>query len=146
MVGHHGSETHGEKSPLVQIEQVFKAALRPLPTETGDGTYVKDTKLTGLAQDLSHVDLVDVKTLADVAKNAITGEAMNDREYIMERVIQVRQIGETNRVEKSRRNACTDGRFHQLAAGLPTTSKNGRDLTNTFLSTLWNDLQHPPTS
>ncbi|KAF7720011.1 Psi-producing oxygenase A [Penicillium ucsense] len=121
MLGHHETNTNGDKTPMAQLEQVLKAALRPLPTETGDGTYVKDTKSTGLAKDLSHVDLVDIKTLADVAKNAITGETMNDRNYIMERVI-------------------------QLAAGLPSTSKNGKDLTNTFLSTLWNDLQHPPTS
>ncbi|CEJ62348.1 Putative Psi-producing oxygenase A [Penicillium brasilianum] len=120
MFGHNGHANDAE-SPLAQVEQVVKASLRPLPTETGDGTYVKGNTVTGLAKDLSHVDLKDVKTLAEVAKAAITGDPTNDREYIMEGVI-------------------------QLAAGLPSTSKNGKDLTNTFLSTLWNDLQHPPTS
>ncbi|KAJ5880295.1 Psi-producing oxygenase A [Penicillium subrubescens] len=118
---HNNGHANGAESPLAQIEQVIKASLRPMPTETGDGTYVKGNTTTGLAQDLSHVDLKDVKTLAEVAKSAITGDPVNDREYIMERVI-------------------------QLAAGLPSTSKNGKDLTNTFLSTLWNDLQHPPIS
>ncbi|KAJ5160844.1 Psi-producing oxygenase A [Penicillium canariense] len=112
---------NGGENPIAQIEQVVKASLRPLPTETGDGTYVKGSTTTGLAKDLSHVELKDVKTLAEVAKNAITGDPVNDREYIMERVV-------------------------QLAAGLPATSKNGKDLTNTFLSTLWNDLEHPPIS
>lgn len=85
MAGHNNS---GE-NPLAQVEQVLKASLRPLPTETGDGTYVQHNKATGLAKDLSHVDLKDVKTLVEVAKSTITGDPVNDREYIMERVIQV---------------------------------------------------------
>lgn len=86
---HDNGHANGAGSPLAQIEQVIKASLRPMPTETGDGTYVKGNTTTGLAQDLSHVDLKDVKTLAEVAKSAITGDPINDREYIMERVIQV---------------------------------------------------------
>ena len=91
MVGHHG-HSNGAESSFAQIEQVVKASMRPLPTETGDGTYVKGNTATGLAQDLSHVDLKDVKTLAEVAKSAITGDPINDREYIMERVIQVSDL------------------------------------------------------
>ncbi|KAJ5662754.1 Psi-producing oxygenase A [Penicillium macrosclerotiorum] len=114
-------KTNGNGNPLAQVEKVVAASLRPLPTETGDGTYIKSNTTTGLAQDLGHFDLKDVKTLAEVAKSSITGDPVNDRQYIMERVI-------------------------QLAAGLPSTSKNGKDLTNTFLNTLWNDLEHPPIS
>lgn len=89
MVGHSNGHSNGGENPLAQVEQVLKASLRPLPTETGDGTYVQDNKATGLAKDLSHVDLKDVKTLVEVAKSTITGDPINDREYIMERVIQV---------------------------------------------------------
>ncbi len=85
MTGHNS----GGENPLAQVEQVLKASLRPLPTETGDGTYVQNNKATGLVKDLSHVDLKDVKTLVEVAKSTITGDPVNDREYIMERVIQV---------------------------------------------------------
>ena len=74
---------------IAQVEQVVAAALRPLPTQTGDGSYVQTPIVTGLAKDLLHFDLKDAKTLAEVAKTAVTGEAVNDREYIMERVIQV---------------------------------------------------------
>jgi linoleate 8R-lipoxygenase/9,12-octadecadienoate 8-hydroperoxide 8R-isomerase len=42
-----------------------------------------------LVTDLGHVDLKDIRTLADVIKNAATGEPVNDKQYIMERVIQV---------------------------------------------------------
>lgn len=91
MVGQNGL-ANGGGSSLAQVEQVVKASLRSLPAETGDGTYVKYNTTTGLGQDLSHVDLKDVKTLAEVAKSAITGDPVNDREYIMERVIQVRHV------------------------------------------------------
>lgn len=74
---------------IAQIQQAMMAALRPLPTQTGDGSYIQTPNVTGLAQDLSHVDLKDAETLAEVAKTALTGETVNDRDYIMERVIQV---------------------------------------------------------
>lgn len=83
------AEESNSSSKLAQIEQVVTAALRPLPTQTGDGSYVQEPAVTGLAKDLFHFDLKDAGTLAEVAKSAITGEAVNDRDYIMERVIQV---------------------------------------------------------
>ncbi|PYH96256.1 heme peroxidase [Aspergillus ellipticus CBS 707.79] len=104
-----------------QVEKVVSASLRPLPTVTGNGTYVTKPSQTGLVQDLSHVDLNDIKTLVEVAKDAATGEPVNDRHYITERII-------------------------QLASGLPSTSRNGKELTNTFLKQLWDDLEHPPIS
>ncbi|KAJ5224070.1 Psi-producing oxygenase A [Penicillium chermesinum] len=113
--------TNGSDSLLSRAENAIRASLKPLPTETGDGTYVPSDTTTGLAKDLSHIDLKDVKTLVDVAKSAVSGDPVNDREYIMERVI-------------------------QLAADLPSTSKNGKEVTNTFLNMLWNDLKHPPIS
>lgn len=60
-----------------------------MPTETGDGTYVKKSQSTGVAKDLTHIDLNDVKTMVDVTKDGVTGQPVDDREYIMERVIQV---------------------------------------------------------
>lgn len=112
---------NGSQNPIEKIGKVVEASLRPLPTETGDGTYIQTKKVTGFAKDLKHVDLNDVKTLVEVAKSAVTGEAVDDRDYVMEGII-------------------------QLAADLPATSRNGTELTNTFLKTLWNDLQHPPIS
>ncbi|KAJ6007045.1 hypothetical protein N7522_005396 [Penicillium canescens] len=116
-----GEQDSANGNKIAQVEQVVAAALRPLPTQTGDGSYIQAPTVTGLAKDLLHFDLKDAKTLAEVAKSAITGEAVNDRDYIMERVI-------------------------QLAAGLPSTSRNGKELTNTFLNQLWGDLEHPPIS
>ncbi|OQD68603.1 hypothetical protein PENDEC_c033G00088 [Penicillium decumbens] len=121
MFHHHKKSVNGNENPIAQIGGVIAASLRSLPTETGDGTYVKESTTTGIAKDVGHVDIKDLETMAVIAKDAITGDAVNDREYIMERVI-------------------------QLAAGLPSTSRNGQDLTNQFLKTLWGDLQHPPIS
>lgn len=89
MVGQTNGSANGKPSPLSQIEQVVSASLRPLPTETGDGTYVKGNTMTGFAKDLGHFGPKDVETMAEVAKSAVTGNSVNDREYIMERVIQV---------------------------------------------------------
>ncbi|KAJ5635758.1 Psi-producing oxygenase A [Penicillium longicatenatum] len=121
MADRPNNAVNGIEKKIANVEQVIASSLRPLPTETGDGTYVKTATTTGFAKDLGHFNLKDVKTVIEVAKDAVTGEPWNDREYIMERVI-------------------------QLAAGLPSTSKNGKELTNTFLGTLWKDLQHPPIS
>ncbi|KAE8144928.1 heme peroxidase [Aspergillus avenaceus] len=104
-----------------QIEKVVSASLRPLPTETGDGSYIAESKGTGFVTDFSRMDLGDVKTIVEITKNAATGESVNDKQYIMERLI-------------------------QLTSGLPSTSRVGKELTNTFLNQLWKDLEHPPVS
>ncbi|KAL4792140.1 Psi-producing oxygenase A [Aspergillus venezuelensis] len=112
---------NGLSNTISQVENIVAASLRPLPTETGNGTYIAKPTQTGLAKDLPHVDLADVRTLVDVVKNAATGQPVDDKKYIMERVI-------------------------QLAAGLPATSRNAAELTKSFLNMLWNDLEHPPIS
>lgn len=60
-------------------------------------------------------------TLADVALSGLKGEPIDDKTYLMERVI-------------------------QLTADLPLNSRFSDTLTNSFLSELWTDLEHPPTS
>lgn len=79
----------GIANTVSQLEKVVSASLRPLPTETGDGSYIAESTDTGLAQDLRHVDLEDVKTMLEITKNATTGKPINDKEYVMERLIQV---------------------------------------------------------
>lgn len=85
-------ESNGLAQSISQLEQAVSASLRPLPTETGDGTYVKDFLSTGLVKDLGHIDLADIKTLLDIIKSAATGNLIDDRKYIMERVIQVSYV------------------------------------------------------
>jgi hypothetical protein len=105
-----------------QLQQVFKSSLRPLPSQTGDGTYLVDINApTGAFKDLPYIKPKDVETVLDVVKTAATGAPLNDRQYILERVI-------------------------QLTSRLPSTSRTGQVVSDAFVRLLWNDLQHPPIS
>ncbi|KAF3481341.1 fatty acid oxygenase [Arthroderma uncinatum] len=106
---------------VADVGEAISASLRPLPTASGDGTYLPKVAKTGVLDDLAHMKLGDAGTLAEMAKIAATGELIDDKRYIMERVI-------------------------QLASSLPSTSRNGMALTGDLLAQLWNDLQHPPIS
>ncbi|KAB8216542.1 hypothetical protein BDV33DRAFT_194313 [Aspergillus novoparasiticus] len=116
-----GGVINGLGKTVSQLEKVVSASLRPLPTETGDGSYVKVSNSTGIVRDLGRMDLSDVKTIVELTKNAATGEPLNDKHYIMERLI-------------------------QLTSALPSNSRVGKELTNAFLNQLWKDLEHPPVS
>lgn len=85
----NGGVINGLGKTVSQLEKVVSASLRPLPTETGDGSYVKESTSTGIVRDLSRMDFSDVKTIVELTKNATTGEPLNDKHYIMERLIQV---------------------------------------------------------
>jgi hypothetical protein len=78
---------------ISQLENVVSASLRPLPTETGNGTYIAESTETGLVaglvQDMATVDVGDIRTLVEVIKNSATGEPVDDKSYVMERTIQV---------------------------------------------------------
>ena len=89
MAEENNGTANGGQNPIEKIGKVVEASLRPLPTETGDGTYVQTKKTTGFAKDLKHIDVNDVKTLVEVAKSAVTGDPVDDRDYIMEGIVQV---------------------------------------------------------
>lgn len=75
---------------LSQLYQVIRASLRLLPTETGDGTYITNpSSPTGVLQDIRHVNLKDVEYLINMTKQAASGKPIDDRNYIMEHVVQV---------------------------------------------------------
>lgn len=75
----------------------------------------------GILKELRALNLKNIGTLKDVALAGIDGEPINDKTYLMERIV-------------------------QLAAGLPVSSRSSATLTNAFLNQLWTDLQHPPHS
>ncbi|MCJ1472027.1 hypothetical protein MMC13_000672 [Lambiella insularis] len=103
------------------ISGLIKASLRPLPKQTGDGSYITPPISTGLLQDLRKLSINDVETLIQTVKTGATGDPTNDKTYLMERIIQV-------------------------AAELPPASSRGLELTDAFLNNLWNDLKHPSIS
>lgn len=73
-----------------QYAQLVHASLRPLPTQTGDGTYL-DTKErhSSLLQDIRSMGFKDIGTLVDFMKNKASGQYVDDKTMLMERIIQV---------------------------------------------------------
>lgn len=78
------------ESTFEQYAQLIHAAGRPLPTQSGDGSYLEHDVPTGLLEDLKTLGFKDVGTLLNVMKTKQSGELADDKTYLMERVIQVR--------------------------------------------------------
>ena len=121
------SHTTGE-SHLSDFMTLLKASRRPMPTQTGDGTYVpidpQDHPFSGIEnffQTAKNLTPKDEESLFKVVQLRKTGQPWNDRQYIMEGLI-------------------------QAAAKLPPGNPLGTKLTDGFISQLWNDLDHPPQS
>ncbi|EGE05562.1 fatty acid oxygenase [Trichophyton equinum CBS 127.97] len=105
---------------FAKYAQLIHASRRPLPNQSGDGSYLREeTKYTSTLSDLRTMGWKGISTLLAVRKHKKSGKLDNDREYIMERVI-------------------------NLVAGLPPQSKMRKDLTNVFVKQLWDSLLHPP--
>ena len=103
------------------VAGVIKASAAPLPIKTGDGSYIANAKPTGVLDDLVHLRHGDLRTLVDAAKAALTGDPIDDKTYLMERVL-------------------------KLASELPANSKAGSVLDNKLVQQLYDSLQHPPTA
>ncbi|OJD17342.1 hypothetical protein AJ78_02580 [Emergomyces pasteurianus Ep9510] len=74
---------------ISQLRKLIRSSLRPLPTQTGDGSYVDGTPPEPtLIDDLKKIGIKDLDTLVDVVRMEATGEPVDDKDYIMERVIQ----------------------------------------------------------
>lgn len=101
------------------VAGVINASTAPLPTQTGDGSYIASSKPTGLLDDLVHLQPSDIRTVIDQAKSTLTGDPMNDKTDQMERLL-------------------------KLASKFPANSKAGSVLNNKLIQQLYDDLQHPP--
>jgi linoleate 8R-lipoxygenase/9,12-octadecadienoate 8-hydroperoxide 8R-isomerase len=77
------------ESAFVQASKTLRASLRPVPSQTGDGSYIEEVSSgTGILNDLGKVNLSDVETMIDLTKNAASRHPVDDKTYLMERVIQ----------------------------------------------------------
>jgi len=77
-----------EKS-FAEISQVIHTSRKPLPTQTGDGSYIEPPVPTGLFKDLQNMRFKDVPTLIQSIKSRMSGKPTDDKTYLMEKVIQV---------------------------------------------------------
>ena len=101
--------------------QAIHASQEPLPNQTSDGAYLKHDKSSGLINDIKALGFRDINTVKDLIASKASGELVDDKTYLMERII-------------------------QMVADLPGNSKNRTELTSIFLDELWNSLPHPPLS
>ncbi|KAJ4297739.1 hypothetical protein N0V90_005634 [Kalmusia sp. IMI 367209] len=113
-----------------RLVNVVGASTASVPNGTGDGSKLlpEPTDETELLkkveadlQDLAHIGVTDIKTLFEINAKKMSGEPVDDKDYLMEGLI-------------------------RTAAKLPDGSKNRDKLTGQFLTQLWNDLEHPPLS
>ena len=86
----HTASRADVESAFQQFGQLIHASRRPLPTQSGDGAYLDHEAPSGLIQDLKTLGFKDYKTLTEVIKSKASGELLDDKTYVMERVIQVR--------------------------------------------------------
>lgn len=114
---------------FTRAAELIGASRRPLPDQTGDGSYLdlkEDSpellkKVGATLKDLSHLGITDIKTLLEVQGKQKSGSAWDDKGYLMEKLI-------------------------RTAVAFPDDSATGKTVTNGLLTTLYNDLQHPPVS
>ena len=110
---------------LGELKTLLSAIRAPPPTQTGDGSQLphnpKDSAehdLKVVLRDINILGIHKIEDLAKVIEKAKLEQPLDDKKYYMERLI-------------------------QAAAKLPHDIVQ-TNITNTFLTTLWNDLEHPP--
>jgi linoleate 10R-lipoxygenase len=88
----------GEKTGVIDgvkdVSKVIHMAARPLPTETGDGSYITDGDDHGgsLWADLRALGIEDASTIKDFIKTTARGPLVDDKTMLMERIIRVTAI------------------------------------------------------
>jgi linoleate 8R-lipoxygenase/9,12-octadecadienoate 8-hydroperoxide 8R-isomerase len=115
----HISQREKVAATFKSLSGLLKAIVTPLPSQTGDGSLINKPKPTGFLHDIVHMHPDDIFTLGQLTKEVVTGDPVNDKTFLMERVV-------------------------KLASELPLISKFGGALSDRFIQRLYDDLQHPP--
>ncbi|KAJ9608132.1 hypothetical protein H2200_007120 [Cladophialophora chaetospira] len=117
------SRTSAPKPAHQSDEEKFDSVTTPYTNGSTSSTSTTEAKKSDDVLDVlkSTFHLKNLKTLKDVTLQKVDGGPIDDKTYLMERII-------------------------QLASNLPTSSKTSASLTNAFLNQLWTDLEHPPKS
>jgi linoleate 10R-lipoxygenase len=85
----HSAKRTEVASVFEKHAQLLHASQRPLPNQNGDGTYQDHDSSSGLFQDVKSMGFKDVNTLKDLVKSKASGETVDDKTMLMERIIQV---------------------------------------------------------
>ncbi|KAH7119549.1 heme peroxidase [Dendryphion nanum] len=113
---------------LSTLKNLFTALRKPLSEGTEGGTVIHPKEEPWLVKQIEHdladlraLGITDLKALIGLQQQVASGQPIDDKKYLVEGLIKV-------------------------LAKLPLGSENGTKITNSLLTQLWYDLQHPPKS
>lgn len=78
------------ENTFAEFAQLIHASRRPLPTQSGDGSYLEKEEPTGFWNDIRHLGLKDLNTVKNILADKASGKPQDDRNLHMEGVMQVR--------------------------------------------------------
>ena len=85
----HSASRVDVENTFSKFAQLIHASNRPLPTQTGDGASLEHKEPSSLMQDIRAIGFKDVGTLMQVVKTKATGDYQDDKNMMMEHVMQV---------------------------------------------------------
>lgn len=77
------------ESTFEKYSQIIHASQTPLPRQTGDSASLENDTTSGLFGDIKSFGFRDIGTLKDLIKSKASGELVDDKTMLMERIIQV---------------------------------------------------------
>jgi len=83
---------HDVVSTFEQFAQLIHASRKPLPVQTGDGSYLEKNEPSGFWKDIKSLGLKDVKTVKHIMEDKASGKPQDDRKMHMEEIMQVRGL------------------------------------------------------
>lgn len=113
---------HSIGDKFKEVASTAAASRRPLPKETGNGSYISEEHQHSFLETARALGVSDCDTLGDLMKHSAFHKTEDDRELLLERIIKV----EADLTKHDPRNPL------------------GQLLGTELLSKLWGDLQHPP--
>lgn len=120
--GTHSDTTGSSQKPQTQPVRKTHDDDGPTSKRSNESLSSSDSQKSNYVLEvLRTFNIKHIKTVSDVVMEGVEGKPLDDKTYLMERII-------------------------QLAADLPVESRTSATLTNAFLNQLWTDLQHPPHS
>lgn len=89
----HTTTRKDVESAFEQFAQLLHASRRPLPSQSGDGSYLTQDQPTGFWSDLTHMGFKDVErnveTVKHIMEDKASGKPQDDRKMHMEEIMQV---------------------------------------------------------
>lgn len=89
----------GPPATRENVEEVFEqfahlihVSRKPLPSQSGDGSYLEKEEPTGFWADFRNLSLKDVEKVKHIIEDKASGKPQDDRKMHMEEIMQVRHL------------------------------------------------------